>query len=250
MEYGRDGGGAMICMPVIFAYPCGCCGNPAQICPTCSGAFCSGCAHGCDGSQGDYNDSPWGSDIETAPPPGETGGSGETVFHQTSTNYADLVLSYLNPNAWTLVEEGLFLRCQTLTELNTCYIHDGEVDDSRRLGSIRDWRRVGDFMAWHHPVIVLVNAVVRKTMVFEVGRAPASRDLTQALRELRANPNWLGFSWRRARTKLSPHGSLVDAGGIQGFGEKMHRAGQAIACRAENEQERFILEALATLTLM
>ena len=188
-----NGGGAMICMPVIFAYPCGCCGNPGQLCPTCPGAFCSGCAHGCDGLQGDYDDSPWGSDIEMAPPPGETGGSGETDFHQTTTKYADLVPSYLNPNAWTLVEEGLFIRCQMLTELNTCYIHDGEVDDSRRFGSIRDWRRVGDFMAWHHPVIVLVNAVVQKTMVFEVGRAPAARDLKQALRELRANPNWLGF---------------------------------------------------------
>ena len=100
---------------------------------------------------------------------------------------------YLNPNVWTKIEEGLFLRCQILCELNTCYIHDGEEEEPRRFGSMRDWRRVGDFMAWHHPTIVLVNAQVKKTYVFEVNRPPAVKESKLALRELRSNPTWLGF---------------------------------------------------------
>ena len=48
-------------------------------------------------------------------------------------------------------------------------------------------------MAWHHPTIVLVNAQVKKTSVFEVNRSPAIKELKLALRELRANPSWLGF---------------------------------------------------------
>ena len=136
--------GTMICMPVVFAYPCCSCGLPGQICPGCSGSFCSGCAHVCD-AQGEYEDSPWASEAETLPL-GETGGSGE-IDTSKAANYADLASAYLNPGIWTQIEDGLFLRCQTLAELNTCYIHDADGEDSRRFGSMRDWRRVADFMA-------------------------------------------------------------------------------------------------------
>jgi len=122
---------------------------------------------------------------------GSTGGSEEDAHK--SANYTDLASAYLNPNVWTKIEEGLFVRCQILCELNTCYIHDGDEEEPRRFGSMRDWRRVGDFMAWHHPTIVLVNAQVKKTYVFEVNRPPAVKESKLALRELRSNPTWLGF---------------------------------------------------------
>jgi len=125
-------------------------------------------------------------------PLGETGGSGE-VDAGKAANYADLASAYLNPGVWMQIEEGLFLRCQTLAELNTCYIHDGDGDDSRRFGSMRDWRRVADFMAWHHPTIVLMHATVKKTYVFQVGCSPVVKELKPALRELRSNPAWLAF---------------------------------------------------------
>ena len=183
--------GVLICMPVCFASPCCLCGLPGQLCPHCAEAYCSGCGHFCDVPPREYEDSQWGSDAEPSPRLGETGGSGEDA--RKAANYAGLASAYENPSAWTQLEDGLFLRCQTLAELNTCYIHDGDAEEPRRFGSMRDWRRVGDFMAWHHPTIVLVNAVVKKTFVFEVSRPPAVRDMKLALRELRSNPSWLGF---------------------------------------------------------
>ena len=187
---GHSAGGTMICMPLVFAYPCCSCGLPGQLCPGCSASFCSGCAHVCE-AQGDYEDSPWASEAETLPL-GETGGSGE-MDASKAANYADLASAYLNPGVWTQIEEGLCLRCQTLAELNTCYIHDGDGDDSRRFGSMRDWRRVADFMAWHHPTIVLMHATVKKTYIFQVGCSPVVKELKPALRELRSNPAWLAF---------------------------------------------------------
>ena len=183
--------GVVICMPICFAYPCCLCGLPGHLCPHCTGSFCSGCGHVCDVATREYEDSPWESDAEASPRLGETGGSGGDA--RKAADYTNLASGYLNASVWTKIEEGLFVRCQTLCELNTCYIHDGDADEPRRFGSMRDWRRVGDFMAWHHPTLVLVNAQVKKTFVFEANCSPAIKELKLALRELRSNPSWLGF---------------------------------------------------------
>ena len=210
----------MICMPLVFAYPCCSCGLPGQLCPGCSASFCSGCAHVCDAQ--DYEDSPWASEAETLPL-GETGGSGE-MDASKAANYADLASAYLNPGVWTQIEEGLFLRGQSLAELNTCYIHDGDGDDSRRFGSMRDWRRVADFMAWHHPTIVYDARHRQEDLCFP-SRLLASREGTQASVAPAAIESSLAsvhLPRRRKRAVLRPCRDLVEARG-EGVCEKMHR---------------------------
>ena len=70
----------------------------------------------------DYDDSPWQSEAEDVEEKtsGDTGGS----FQIYELEYGGLRQLYMCPKVWLPYEEGLYLRCEILTELNTCYVID------------------------------------------------------------------------------------------------------------------------------
>jgi hypothetical protein len=182
--------GQLALMPVLLAVPCNQCSQPGNLCKLCGMHYCGSCEHNCDAY---YEDSPGVSeddDDDNLAVIGETGGS---RGGPPSTLYDKLrELSERKPDTWIFIEDSLYVRIQSLPEVNTCYIVDEE-GRANKFGSLGDWRSVYQFMSWHHAGFVIINTDQKKCYLLEPGKNIATVDIKFALRWLRFIPTALGY---------------------------------------------------------
>jgi len=179
--------GAVSIVPYYAVYPsCIWCTVPGKICEICGQSFCPTCHPVCGR---DYDDSPWQSEAEDVEEktPGDTGGS----FQIYELEYGGLRQLYMCPKVWLPYEEGLYLRCEILTELNTCYvIDDGKATPFGTRSS--DFKKLYEAMWWHHEFLAIVNMYEKKAFLID-GEKPKEVDLKHCLRLLRSSATGFGI---------------------------------------------------------
>ena len=145
---------------------------------------------------------------------GETGGSLE--IH---TEITDFDLNNICEE-WIMLEECLWVRVNMLRELNACWI-TGEDGNSRKFGTLSDWRGVANFMVWHYSCFVIVNASKMKTFVLEHGDNKAiTMGVKQGFRHMRNHASSIGvilfgddddnIEWGHVEVCWNPNESVFD----------------------------------------
>ena len=175
-------------VPVYFALPCQTCEAPGSACQHCGGICCLQCSQTCATQlQGGSHDSPR---LVDSTPPGTTGGTEDNQLND-NTVYSLLDSLFVLTNHWALVEDSLYMRSQPLPELGVCYITDDECN-TRPLGTLSDFIRIGDVLSYQHAALVLFNLADQKTFILESGKQPYRAAPKSALRFLRSSPTGLG----------------------------------------------------------
>ena len=123
-------------------------------------------------------------------PPGTTGGTEDNQLNDNAV-YSTLASLLVFADHWKWVEDSLYIRSHLLPELGVCYITDDECN-TRPLGDLSDFIRIGDVLSYQHAALVLFNLVDQKTFILENGKQPYRAAPKSALRFLRASPTGLG----------------------------------------------------------
>ncbi len=169
-----------------MAFPsCSLCLAPGRVCETCGQTLCPSCHPTCGY---DHDDSPWQSAAEQDP--GDRGDTGGSCCIQ-QLDFGCLRQLYMCPKVWLPYEEGLYLRCEILTELNTCYvIDDGTATPFGTRSS--DFKKLYEAMWWHHEFLAIVNMYEKKAFLID-GEKPKELDLKHCLRLLRSSTTGFGI---------------------------------------------------------
>ena len=171
-------------VPVYFAYPCQNCDGPGDVCHHCGGICCIQCSQNCATQ---LQDSPR---VVESTPPGTTGGTEDNQLNENAV-YSTLASLLVATDHWKCVEDSLYIRSHLLPELGVCYITDDECN-TRPIGAVSDFIRIGDVLSYQHAALVLFNLVDQNTFIIENGKQPYRAAAKSALRFLRASPTGLG----------------------------------------------------------
>ena len=183
-------------VPVYFAFPCQTCESPGAPCQHCGGICCVQCSQACATQ---LQDSPHVVDST----PGTTGGTEDNQLIDISV-YSTLASLLMATDHWKCFEDSLYIRSHLLPELGVCYITDDECN-TRPLGALSDFIRIGDVLSYQHAALVLFNLVDQKTFILENGKQPYRAAPKSALRFLRASPTGLGVLMSGEEVRVFAH---------------------------------------------
>ena len=82
------------------------------------------------------------------------------------------------------IRKGLYIKFHPLTELNRCYVVLETTE--RKFGTLSDWERVLENVAWTYPSSFVINVSERQMVQLEAGGSPHPVGVKRALRTTRS----------------------------------------------------------------